>query len=421
MAATASHNYGPSCLLHADSNVFTRRASKVFIDAPPIKAQYFYCSSLPIDDPLSPVPPPPSGTAKIARLPPQPFSLHDNRDLEEAWLSLHKSVDSSDQYEVSSKSLRHEKTQNSERKPKIDGVAESLQNSQKTKAGSEDKSRASEDSAHKVSNINDPHSTHSSPNSTPRQNQPNTIDFAPQNSSSQLTFDQPRQASSPQSDDTKLATYSDHNNIPFSETVPVKSEEIRTEEMRSNLRKKRSISPFRRKEKTAGASEQIVASEEEQKIIPYRRLSRSSPKNQHALELGSSPSERNTSGTPFLRVPSRVRKSKSRTGSSPDSQFRTKTTSADDTVTYETDEATIQSPTRPLSQRFMSSQSRESSQQSPCAEAKKAQIKVVVGISRLHTVEMPSLKVGDISPGLWSPCALLIPLLDGPDLLGPRP
>ncbi|RMZ88993.1 hypothetical protein DV736_g3786, partial [Chaetothyriales sp. CBS 134916] len=54
-------------------------------EAPPVRAQFFYFSSLSIDDPLSAAPP--VGADKTHRHPPQPFSPRDNASLEEAWQS----------------------------------------------------------------------------------------------------------------------------------------------------------------------------------------------------------------------------------------------------------------------------------------------------------------------------------------------
>ncbi|KAI1624793.1 DDHD domain-containing protein [Exophiala viscosa] len=48
---------------------------------------FFYVSSLPIDDPLSPLPPIPTAE-KITDFPPKPFSVRDNAALEEAWQSF---------------------------------------------------------------------------------------------------------------------------------------------------------------------------------------------------------------------------------------------------------------------------------------------------------------------------------------------
>jgi hypothetical protein len=55
---------------------------------PPLKAQFFYYSSLPIDDPLSAMPIPTGSESKAASHPPRPFSAYDNSALEEAWLGL---------------------------------------------------------------------------------------------------------------------------------------------------------------------------------------------------------------------------------------------------------------------------------------------------------------------------------------------
>ena len=58
-------------------------------DEPPtVRAQFFYVSVLPIDDPLSPLPPP--SDSRTANRPPQPFSVRDNAALEEAWQAKQK-------------------------------------------------------------------------------------------------------------------------------------------------------------------------------------------------------------------------------------------------------------------------------------------------------------------------------------------
>src|SRR5438045_2789155 len=83
---SSSHTFGPTCLLYCPPISSDQRHS----DTPPIlKAQFFYTSSLPIDDPLSPLPPPSSGTsAADPKHPPRPFSAYDNAALEEAWMGL---------------------------------------------------------------------------------------------------------------------------------------------------------------------------------------------------------------------------------------------------------------------------------------------------------------------------------------------
>ncbi|KIV87617.1 hypothetical protein PV11_03151 [Exophiala sideris] len=78
------HSLGPTCVFHEDddSTDTITNGSK----PPKVKAQFFYVSSLPIDDPLSPLPPIP--TEKVTDFPPKPFSVRDNAALEEAWQSF---------------------------------------------------------------------------------------------------------------------------------------------------------------------------------------------------------------------------------------------------------------------------------------------------------------------------------------------
>ncbi|EEP75497.1 conserved hypothetical protein [Uncinocarpus reesii 1704] len=88
MAAPA-HTYGPACLLYEPPEQRQTRPdpNTEILKPPKIRVQYFYLSSLPIDDPLTAVPIP-SGTADASKLPPRPFSVHDNIALEKAWQSL---------------------------------------------------------------------------------------------------------------------------------------------------------------------------------------------------------------------------------------------------------------------------------------------------------------------------------------------
>lgn len=77
MAETV-HSLGPTCAFHEDET------DDPPTDGPPkVKAQFFYVSSLPIDDPLSPLPP--LSAEKVTDFPPKPFSVRDNAALEEAW------------------------------------------------------------------------------------------------------------------------------------------------------------------------------------------------------------------------------------------------------------------------------------------------------------------------------------------------
>lgn len=58
---------------------------------PPARARFFYTSPIPIDDPLSPLPPPSTGTT-AARQPPKPFSAYDNAALDDAWHALRRQI-----------------------------------------------------------------------------------------------------------------------------------------------------------------------------------------------------------------------------------------------------------------------------------------------------------------------------------------
>ncbi|RDW85724.1 hypothetical protein BP5796_04049 [Coleophoma crateriformis] len=81
---SSTHTYGPTCLLA--QSVFKAGSRRGDDDIPDLKAQFFYTSALPIDDPLSAAPSP--AGSDTTRHPPRPFSAYDNNTLEEAWLSL---------------------------------------------------------------------------------------------------------------------------------------------------------------------------------------------------------------------------------------------------------------------------------------------------------------------------------------------
>ncbi|ORY64257.1 DDHD domain-containing protein, partial [Pseudomassariella vexata] len=79
------HDYGLKCRLAPVVHPFTTNNSN---DIPPVKAQYFYMSPIPIDDPLSTSSIAGSADAKSGRGILRPFSQGDNNALEKAWLSL---------------------------------------------------------------------------------------------------------------------------------------------------------------------------------------------------------------------------------------------------------------------------------------------------------------------------------------------
>ncbi|KAJ6078536.1 hypothetical protein N7467_008289 [Penicillium canescens] len=80
------HTYGQSCLLSDEEPDLA--SFQTLPDPPEIRAQFFYVSSLPIDDPLAALPPPATQGAGSERIPPKPFSARDNIALEGAWRDL---------------------------------------------------------------------------------------------------------------------------------------------------------------------------------------------------------------------------------------------------------------------------------------------------------------------------------------------
>lgn len=71
------HSYGPTCALYESDD---QQSMTGDLTPPKVKAQFFYASPLPIDDPLSPLP-----QINADNQVPQPFSNRDNAALEEAW------------------------------------------------------------------------------------------------------------------------------------------------------------------------------------------------------------------------------------------------------------------------------------------------------------------------------------------------
>lgn len=59
---------------------------------PAIEARFFYTSPIPIDDPLSALPPPMTGATAATRQPPKPFSEYDNAALDKAWTELRRNI-----------------------------------------------------------------------------------------------------------------------------------------------------------------------------------------------------------------------------------------------------------------------------------------------------------------------------------------
>lgn len=84
--STPAHTYEPTCSFYTEPDAARVSGAPESSDPPKAIAQFFYTSFLPIDDPLSPLPPTSSDAwTTYANVPPQPFSTRDNAALEEAW------------------------------------------------------------------------------------------------------------------------------------------------------------------------------------------------------------------------------------------------------------------------------------------------------------------------------------------------
>ena len=190
------------------------------------------------------------------------------------------------------------------------------------------------------------------------------------------------QRQSQQIGDPHLMLCDDPSHVPFDEAMPFSSDEIGDDEFESGLPKKRHRSPFRRRQKADKQRDKEDAS-------PRRHLSMH--KKTPAKEAyGSSPLERDTTGTPFLRV------------RSPKGKSRSKSSDRDDSGTARKVES--RKTSRPASVRDESSEhssfretESEDYQKSHRLSSRKQnehhQASVAVGVSRLHLVKMPDLKV----------------------------
>ena len=75
----------------SQTNQYIRQVLHQSEPPPPIKARFFYTSPIPIDDPLSPLPPTTSSST-WSKQPPKPFSGYDNVALDKAWHELRQKI-----------------------------------------------------------------------------------------------------------------------------------------------------------------------------------------------------------------------------------------------------------------------------------------------------------------------------------------
>lgn len=76
----------------AAANQYVRQHLHFTEPPPPINARFFYTSPIPIDDPLSPLPPPATSTTATYKQPAKPFSEYDNSALDRAWSDLRSKI-----------------------------------------------------------------------------------------------------------------------------------------------------------------------------------------------------------------------------------------------------------------------------------------------------------------------------------------
>ena len=437
------HTFSPTCMLHQESNEFTRRASVASTDPPPISVQYFYCSNLPIDDPLSPVPSIPSNpTNSAAKNRPKPFSVHDNIALEDSWLKLQKRVRSKNNAPGAKISgpdaspISHEQIlrlmKDSQEKQMREAVQtnsrgfEALEPMPETKSdmigkavgnaphplglGKEHRPSSPDMTLHDEPKFIpvDPGKEHRPSNKGSQEKQMrepgqiNSRNFEALEPLPETRDDMIRKAveNAPHPSSPDLTLSDEPKYIPFDDTMPVTSEEIDNDEFESGImKKKRSWSPFRHREKVEKPNERGGT-------VQPAPPSPATP-NAGDVNLSSSVPGRDTSGTPFLRIASRLRRSRSR---SPEPLPSAPALGqADGTQSPQDYQPKTSSPLRPVLHRSSSSHSSEDEDagptlrtssrrhsmrpKSPMAQVPK-ETSVAVGMFRIHVVRMPSMKVG---------------------------
>lgn len=371
--ADTGHTYGPSCSLQTDSNIFMRRASVASYDPPKVRAQFFYNSALPIDDPLSPVPLPSSNSIGPSKFPPRPFSVFDNTALEETWQSLQALERAGEKRPETTRSSHKDTSTVDTLKKIVNSAAQEKRSGKKSKSNLSVR-RQDEKSKSRTSLV--------APISTAETATAETLEDQDR--------PQPQQVGDPH-----LMLCDDPSHVPFDETMPVSSDEIGNDEFESGISKKRHRSPFRRKDKVEKAKDKEDAK-------PRRRLSMQKKKPGEE-SYGSSPLERNTTGTPFIRVTSRRDKSQSHS-----SDHEADPSLSDDSKLIRlVSDVGSKKGSRPASIRDNNSEhwsfrgpEPENDQKSHPSSRRKQkdepQASVAVGVSRLHLVKMPDLKVGAI-------------------------
>lgn len=351
------HTHGASCLLQIDSNAFTRRASELSLLPPPLRAHFFYSSALPIDDPLSPVPPPSSSShVSPSKVPPRPFSLVDNTALEEAWKIIHNS-------RLAPQRARESRSFQSTTRDGQHDVGGSDISDVKTELGDE-KSRPDRKIGIYIQETD-------------------RASARPINTVGTLTDKDSKQFRDPHS-----AFSGDVASLPYDQNKPVDSAEILNDEVErgiAEIKHRRSSHRIYRlgkvKSKDGTTTSRILTSEQA---------------TRPSLNYAGSPSQRDTTGTPFLRAPSRPRRSCSQSPTPPSQESEASHDSVSEGEVARSSGVTHRAP--PFSSNRSESlpysdEETKISDRSPYCKSKSQKAYITVGISRLHVVEFPDFRV----------------------------
>lgn len=385
--STPEHTYGPTCVLHDNSNPFIRRASTISDLPPKIAARFFYSSALPIDDPLSPLPPP-STNSTPSKVAPLPFSHHDNAALEEAWQNLNKEIGKDHSHGFRCKDEKPDATKEGA-KPADEEQVSSL--AKEGGRGVDHLAKIVKEVRNKgLSKIRKDDSAGAE---TPKEEEKSSFPHV------ELALDTPpAEDKAPSKDlrfigDPHLMLCDEPEHVPFDNEMPVGSEELGTGDEFGDTPGGRHHRLFHRRSRSQ--RKQDKAEERQAKKASKRRLS-------EQPVYGSSQSDRDTTGTPFIRAPTPSRMSQ------PPAQG-TDGHQSDSLDSASAEEHPAPPSTRPAFRRFHSknsearrSESEDHTGSNPQHQgfmSRKKKVKEIpkayipVGVSRLHLVEMPDLQV----------------------------
>ncbi|KAJ5800137.1 uncharacterized protein N7518_002205 [Penicillium psychrosexuale] len=343
------HTYGPSCLLVDEEPDLTEFQS---LQSPPeIRSHFFYISSLPIDDPLAPLPPPTSQGTGNERVPPTPFSARDNIALEEAWRDLREAR--------KTKSANHRSRPNTSTGPP--GIAvpshQSVSNVEHRKAASqEDPSLVGS----RGSTLSNPPFF---PDDLPSRSRKSSLTFATGSAGMRIhELGKENRVGSPLGDEFKHDT---------SRGISTDQKRVRSSSINEFNTPKRSGSPL--EAENVGEGDEVVGS---------LQADRS-----HGASMSGSPFIRAPVSHPQTPLGRSFESSSSREGGEWQAELRPST-------------APRSAPKPSGLRTTVSLDQLTQDSEREMTEEPNTQLKIPVGVSRLHLVELPNLKM---KPIYWSP------------------